>query len=138
MSLTTTAGYTVTDPDTLTTTKLNQLGAPTVPDNQTYYFASGTISAPGVSFNGDTNTGLYRIGADNIGLVCGATLAQSWTTSGVVITAGTITGCTTIAAASGGVFKLGNAAAAGSITPTHTVTIQDSTGTSYKIAVQAA
>lgn len=32
---------------------------------------AGTVSAPGLSFNNDTNTGFYRIGADNIGVALG-------------------------------------------------------------------
>lgn len=33
----------------------------------------GTVSAPGLTFSGDTDTGLYRIGANNVGLSCGGT-----------------------------------------------------------------
>lgn len=35
----------------------------------------GTVAAPGLFFASDTNTGIYRIGADSIGITCGNSLA---------------------------------------------------------------
>ncbi len=35
----------------------------------------GAVGAPAYSFSGDTNTGLYRIGADNVGIATAGTLA---------------------------------------------------------------
>jgi hypothetical protein len=34
-------------------------------------FGDGSVGAPSIGFSGDTNTGLYRIGADNIGVATG-------------------------------------------------------------------
>lgn len=39
------------------------------------FLPDGTISLPGLAFSGDTNTGLYRIGADDIALVTGGVSA---------------------------------------------------------------
>lgn len=66
--------------------------------------SDGTVSAPGINFSSDTNTGIYRIGADNIGVSLGgakvidigttvtlhakkgsAGTAPSWTSSDVVV-----------------------------------------------------
>lgn len=44
-------------------------------------FADGTVSAPGITFTSDTDTGLYRIGANNIGVgVNGAKVLDIGTT----------------------------------------------------------
>lgn len=43
--------------------------------------ADGTASAPGLAFGSDTNTGLYRIGADQLGLATGGTLRRTISTS---------------------------------------------------------
>jgi len=37
--------------------------------------ADGTVAAPGIGFSSDTNSGLYRIGADDIGIATNGTLA---------------------------------------------------------------
>ena len=41
-------------------------------------FASGSAAAPSIAFVGDTNTGIYRIGADEAALVAGANEAIRW------------------------------------------------------------
>lgn len=38
----------------------------------------GTVSAPSLTFDNDTNTGLYRVGADNPGLTAGGVKVQEW------------------------------------------------------------
>lgn len=43
----------------------------------TIRFADGSLSAPGLAFLNDTNTGFYRIGADNIGIGTGGVLVAS-------------------------------------------------------------
>ena len=68
----------------------------TVPANgSTFLAGDGTVSSPGIAFNADTNTGLYRIGADNLGFTTGGVSAGnigstgSWTlsnTSGQTLT----------------------------------------------------
>lgn len=45
--------------------------------------ANGTVSAPSLAFTSDTNTGLYRIGADNYGLAAGGVLGLSATATAV-------------------------------------------------------
>lgn len=40
-------------------------------------FRDGTASLPGIAFIGDTNTGIYRIGSDNMGFAAGGAAAGS-------------------------------------------------------------
>lgn len=47
--------------------------------------SSGTAAAPGVSFSADTNTGIYRIGADSLGLSAGGTLRATIDTTGLTV-----------------------------------------------------
>lgn len=51
-----------------------------------YYSASGTIGAPAYSFTGDTVTGLYRIGANNLGISCGGVKQVDISTTKVAFT----------------------------------------------------
>jgi hypothetical protein len=39
---------------------------------------SGTVSAPGLTFSGDTDTGLYRLGANHFGVTVGGVLKTQW------------------------------------------------------------
>lgn len=48
--------------------------------------ASGSVSAPGLTFGVDTNTGIYRIGADNIGISTGATKQVDISQTAVAVT----------------------------------------------------
>jgi hypothetical protein len=62
--------------------------------------SAGTNSAPGYSFASDLNTGMYQIGADNIGLTAGGTKIVDVATTGIAVTGtfsatGTIAGGTT-------------------------------------------
>lgn len=45
----------------------------------------GSVSAPGLTFSGDTNTGLYRVGADNPAMAAGGVKAQEWTATASTI-----------------------------------------------------
>ena len=36
-------------------------------------FVSGSASAPGIAFSGDTNTGIFRPGADSVAVATGGT-----------------------------------------------------------------
>lgn len=47
---------------------------------------SGSASAPGYTFSADTNSGMYRIGADNIGIAVGGTKIVDVSSTGVVTT----------------------------------------------------
>ncbi len=40
-------------------------------------FAAGSASVPSISFDGDTNTGIYSPGADTVGLTAGGTQVGS-------------------------------------------------------------
>ena len=55
-----------------------------------YLGADGTASLPFYSYSGDPNSGLYRIGADNIGLTLGGTKRVDFAAAGTSIT-GTLT-----------------------------------------------
>jgi len=46
----------------------------------------GSVSLPSYTFNGDTNTGLYRPVADNIGIACGGVQQMNITTDVVSVT----------------------------------------------------
>lgn len=46
----------------------------------------GAVGTPAFYFTGDTNTGIYRIGADNIGVACNGAKVLDVTTTGLAIT----------------------------------------------------
>jgi len=50
----------------------------------------GTAAAPSLRFSGDTNTGIYRVGADQLGITCGGgpTPATTFTTDGMTMGGG--------------------------------------------------
>lgn len=48
--------------------------------------AVGTAAAPGYIFTGDTNTGLYHIGADEVGIACNGAKVVDVSTTGVDVT----------------------------------------------------
>lgn len=52
--------------------------------------ANGTVAAPALTFGTDTDTGLYRIGANNPGIAAGGVLAQQWTATGSTLPLGAI------------------------------------------------
>jgi hypothetical protein len=47
------------------------------------FLQDGAVGAPGLSFSNDSNTGLYRIGADDLGFSTGGTLRAEITSGGV-------------------------------------------------------
>jgi hypothetical protein len=47
---------------------------------------AGTVSLPGYAFASDTNTGMYRIGADNVGIACNGAKVLDIATTGLSIT----------------------------------------------------
>lgn len=55
----------------------------------------GTVSAPGIAFGSDADTGLYRIGANNIGVAANGAKVVDVGTSGVAVT-GTLSATSTI------------------------------------------
>jgi hypothetical protein len=56
-------------------------------------FGDGTVSAPGIRFSDDLDTGLYRIGSNNLGISAGGTKIVDVSSSGITVT-GTINGTT--------------------------------------------
>jgi hypothetical protein len=46
-------------------------------------FNDGTVTAPGITFEGDQNTGIYKIDADNFGLTAGGQKIVDVSTSGI-------------------------------------------------------
>lgn len=54
-------------------------------------FFDGTVSLPGLAFTSDTDTGIYRIGANNIGVTLGGTKYLDASTTATTITYGTST-----------------------------------------------
>lgn len=86
------------------------------------YTAAGAAATPAISFSGDTDSGFYNAGGNQVALACGG--GQIWNT--------TVNG---LSMASGKDIYLGNAYVAGAPTATGYVTIKDSAGTVYKVLV---
>ena len=82
--------------------------------------ADGTVSAPTFSFSSDTDSGLYRIGANNVGMTMGGTKITDWSTAGVSITgthtvSGKITGSSSMEVTGNALFS-GTVTASGKLT----------------------
>jgi hypothetical protein len=77
---------------------------------------NGTVGAPSHSFTSDTDTGLYRIGADNIGIAANGTKIVDIATTGVAVT-GLVSATTTVTA---GTLLISGDGAVGA--PAHTFT----------------
>ena len=56
--------------------------------NQVHYFLDGAVGAPSIAFANDTNTGFYRIGANNIGIALGGALDFSFAANTFNVLAG--------------------------------------------------
>jgi hypothetical protein len=56
-------------------------------------FGDGTVTAPGIRFSDDLDTGIYRIGSNNLGISAGGTKIVDVSSSGITVT-GTINGTT--------------------------------------------
>jgi len=52
---------------TISATNITLSGSGTISSSGPFVFPAGTVSAPSVTFTGDTNTGFYNIAADTIG-----------------------------------------------------------------------
>lgn len=66
--------------------------------------ADGSAAAPGYGFNSDTNTGIYRIAADTLGIACGGAEIARLTTSGLTLASGKTL---TLPASGGGIVPSG-------------------------------
>lgn len=91
--------------------------------------ASGTVAAPGVSFSADTDCGLYRIGANNIGVAVNGAKVLDVGTAGLGIT-GTLSATSdvaintnkfTVTASSGNTLVAGTLAVTGAATLSSTL-----------------
>ncbi len=73
--------------------------------------ASGTVALPGYTFGSDTDSGWYRIGANNLGLALGGSKVLDAAASGIAIT-GTLsaTGTVTFSSTGGVVLPVGTTA----------------------------
>lgn len=58
--------------------------------------AGGTANAPGIAFGNDTNTGLYRVGGDQLGISAGGVQQALFTTSGNVLAGTNFTGTSSV------------------------------------------
>ena len=61
--------------------------------------AAGTVAAPGITFGSDLDSGLYRIGGDNVGVACAGAKVLDIGTSGLGVT-GTLAASGALSAAS--------------------------------------
>jgi len=61
--------------------------------------AAGTVGTPGITFGSDLDTGLYRIGGDNVGVACAGAKVLDIGTSGLGVT-GTLSASGALSAAS--------------------------------------
>src|SRR5205085_1568051 len=48
--------------------------------------ADGTVAAPAFSFTSDTDTGIYRIGSNDVAMSAGNTKIQEWIATGSTVT----------------------------------------------------
>ena len=81
--------------------------------------ANGTVAAPGISFGSDIDTGLYRIGGDNVGFACAGAKVLDISATGLAVT-GTVVPSTAIAVANGGTGAATATAAYNALAPTTT------------------
>lgn len=81
-----------------------------------FFSGDGTVGAPSHSFISDTDTGIYRIGANNIGIAANGTKVVDISTSGLAVT-GTASASTTVTA---GTLLISGDGAVGA--PSHTFT----------------
>lgn len=88
-------------------------------------FQDGTVSAPGIAFDSDPNTGLYDEAADNPAIAAGGVKAQEWTPTGTTIP-GTLA-VTGAATASSTLAVTGNATVGGTLGVTGATTLSSLT-----------
>jgi len=69
---------------TMTTTGVTVTG--TITPSGSLHAAAGSVGNPSIAFNADQNTGLYNIGADNIGVAAGGSKVLDIATTGLGVT----------------------------------------------------
>jgi hypothetical protein len=60
----------------------------TVSASTGFLAGAGSAASPSISWTGDTNTGFYSIGADNLGISIGGTKKAEWTSAGNLLLTG--------------------------------------------------
>jgi hypothetical protein len=58
--------------------------------------ADGTVGAPGLAFTADTDTGIYRIGANDFAFAAGGAIVLEISTTGIAVTGSTLVGNGTV------------------------------------------
>jgi hypothetical protein len=103
-----------------------------------FQFSDGSVSLPGISFQSDTDTGIYRIGADNLGVAVGGTKILDVASTGLSVIGTITTSATTFLHRTTGTLADGAAAAAGTLlnapaagNPTKWIPIDDNGTTRY-------
>jgi hypothetical protein len=66
------------DPTTLAGSGIQLAAIPSPISNKWIHLPDGTVSSPGLAFAGETNSGRYRIGSNNIGESINSTLVFDW------------------------------------------------------------
>jgi hypothetical protein len=90
---------TLTSSGAITATSTTITAGTTLTAGTIAFSGNGTKTAPSFAFTSDTDTGLYRAGADNPAMSAGDTKIQEWTTTGTTVT-GTLTATGALSAAS--------------------------------------
>lgn len=75
--------------------------------------AAGTAAVPSLNFTGDTDTGIYHIAANTVGVSCNGTLAATFATTGLAVV-GAFSATTTVSAGTN--VSAGSSGVAGTIT----------------------
>ena len=83
MPLSVTPGHEWSPGEVVTPTKLNDTGGGTVLDGQSFAFESGAAATPPISFQSDTNTGIYNPSSDALGVALGGNETARFTTTGL-------------------------------------------------------
>lgn len=96
--------------------------------------SNGTVAAPSITFGADTDTGLYRKGANNPAIAAGGADVVDITTTGVAVT-GTLS-ATGAASVGGNLTVTGNASVT-NLTASGTVTVPDGSVATAAIAADA-
>lgn len=98
----------------------------------------GTVALPGLGFSGDTDCGMYRIGADNVGIAVAGAKVLDIATTGLTVTGTITTSATTFLHRTTGTLANGAAAQAGTLlnapaagNPTKWIPIDDNGTTRY-------
>lgn len=73
-------GYTWTNGEVVTATKLNLAASPTLASDQSYTFNAGAAATPSINFTGATTTGFY-LGSSSIGFSVGGASAATLSAS---------------------------------------------------------